>query len=147
MILLRPLYFYPICVLLGAALGFGLILTRNIPKTAQSVSSPQTRNTERHNTLKALATVLKQYQNDHHGLPYPLPLTPTEICTTQGPDCGKLVDLSYLVNSNYLESLPNDPIGSRIQYGSGYFISQDGTGGSIHLSAIRAENGDSIMVE
>jgi hypothetical protein len=148
-VLFKPLYFYSICVLLGAGFGFGLIFTQNVPGTVTSIpSTPQSRNSQRHATMQTLADALTKYRTDHHGLPAPLPTSPTETCITGGADCtsANLVDLSYLVNSSYIETLPNDPIGGHTQFGSGYLISQDGPGGTLHISTIRAEGVDTMVL-
>jgi hypothetical protein len=141
--LLRPAIFYPICIIVGILLGFGVIASGIIPPNAGvPTTTAASRNLERTNTLKSVAAALTKYKSDHQQLPYILPSTLTEICITGGDICANrhLVDLSYLVNGGYLESLPNDPVGGHTEYGTGYLIAQTGDG-TLYLKAARAEDG------
>jgi hypothetical protein len=144
---LRPIVFYPVCIVIGGLVGLSIIgLGLVSPKDAAPVSTPVSRNLERTNTLKSLAAALQRYQSEHQQrLPVRLPSSLTEICISSGEICVNrhLVDLSYLTADAYLESLPTDPVGGRVEYGTGYFIAQS-TEGVLYLKAARAEDGKTI---
>ena len=61
----------------------------------------------------------------------------TEICNTnlEDPDCTELIDLSIIVDENYISQIPVDPQGGVDPDGTGYFLAE----GSIILVAEKAE--------
>jgi hypothetical protein len=139
-----------LCVLTGVALGVGLIATHSAPGLAAlpPADTAAYRNSTRHNDLKYLYEALANYQRDHGSLPVQIPSTPTEICTSYGPNCisSKYMDLSFLITGgNYIETVPSDPLGTHIKWASGYVISRNADG-AVQLSAERTENSATITV-
>lgn len=107
-----------------------------------STNSPSSRNDQRKTNLASLQAALVSYRAAHNNtLPLTLPTLPTDICAGSSASCktAKLVDLNFLVNSGSIEALPNDPVGGKGRFTTGYAISRDKTG-NIYLTAPRAEN-------
>lgn len=108
-------------------------------------SLPEVRNTERSaETNDVLRAVLK-YRDDHSGtLSESITENYKEICRTSGDACAGLVDLSVLVQNNYISVIPADP-----QYagdnGSGYEIKKDATG-RVYVNAPKSEKGVTVSV-
>ena len=117
-----------------------------------SIRTSDQSNAQRVADVNTVATAVYQYAVDNPGI---LPPSvneledgiPTEVCNTSfksQPECDDLVDLSVLVQDNYLASIPSDPSVSPRNDGAGYQIVR--TGDSITVLAPLAIDGEVISV-
>ena len=129
-----------ISIVVIVAIGIALLLYF-LPR--KSVS--EARNTERSAEINDILRAVLQYRDDHGGaLPESINDSNKEICRSSGEACAGLIDLSVLVQNNYLLAIPTDP-----EYagdnGSGYEIKKDATG-RVYVSAPKSEEGVTISV-
>lgn len=129
-----------ISIIVIAVIGAAILLYF-LPKK----SLPKARNTERSAEINDILRALLKYRDDHGGvLPESIADNYKEICQTSGDACASLVDLSVLVQSNYLSVIPIDPEYAG-QNGNGYEIKKDATG-RIYINAPKSEQGVTISV-
>ncbi len=108
--------------------------------------TPANRNQDRQTDIQQIGQALVAYVQSNGHLPTHLPTKSTQICTNFGADCQSvhLVDLGYLMTEGvFLPGIPQDPLGGRVNWGSGFYISQL-SDGQVTISAPGAELGRTI---
>jgi hypothetical protein len=109
--------------------------------------TPANRNADRQAYIQQIGQALVSYVHDNSKLPWAIPTTSTQICTNMGADCQSmhLADLSYLMTGgNYLPGIPEDPSGGKVNWGSGFYISQL-SNNEVLITAPGAELGKTIQ--
>ena len=122
----------------------GVVRPFSRPAEAQTNTMAQ-RNDSRRANLRLMAVALTSYATTGKKYPVAIPNHQVGICTGVAAACKSagLIDLTFLISTGDIASLPSDPVGGHDRYSSGYAIGRDGTG-QILLSAPRAENGAEI---
>lgn len=132
----------PIAVLAVAA-GILFVTTRpdSFTRRVEDHNSPAARNTLREESIRAIASALKEYTATAPKTGLVLPASPTGICRGVTSSCRgtKLVDLNVLISRGYLDQIPSDPIGGYGRFVSGYEVMRSRETGEIVVSAPRAE--------
>lgn len=114
------------------------------PAEAQT-NTPAQRNDTRKANLRLMAAALTSYASAGKKYPVVIPSRQVGICSAAAANCkaAGLVDLTFLISTGDIASLPSDPVGGHDRYGSGYTIGRNADG-QLVLSAPRAENGNEI---
>jgi hypothetical protein len=137
------------CVLAGIGLGVLMIVAHIGPgiPPVQPASTPSYRNVQREQMLSELSSGLQQYYKDRGPLPVTLSNMYSQICDSYGAACQtkNYVDLSFLTTAgNYINNLPQDPLGGDIYAGSGFYIEKL-SDGQIRIKAAKAELGVTLQ--
>lgn len=110
------------------------------------------RNSQRVSDISHISTIVANYVKNVGDLPSNIPLNRTcasqgnEICRIGAENCENYVDLSAVVSSVGLSTLPVDPILTSDGNGTGYYISKDGNG-DILVCAPHSERNVSISIK
>jgi hypothetical protein len=117
------------------------------PLTIQP-TTPVMRDAVRKKALTSLAEAINSSYKLHGKYPFTNPKTETGICNGSTIHCRqvKLIDLNQVLSDGFLPSIPNDPIGGRGQYNSGFSLRHD-IDGSTYLLAPRTEGGSVLSVK
>jgi hypothetical protein len=139
---------YLIALVAIAIIGFGAkaIADNGQPApSGQAASTPELRNEVRKESLKLIAGAFHRYIAEVGPIPIKISATPAGICSGSTVNCKKYAraDMAFLISAGYLNSVPNDPVGGKDLYSTGYLISKDAAG-NIVLAAPRAEKGVTI---
>ncbi|MEO7617515.1 MAG: hypothetical protein ABIS59_01590 [Candidatus Saccharibacteria bacterium] len=142
-----------ILLLILIGIGFGVYLQTRPVKEATSPltiqpATPATRDAARKKSLTSLAEAISNSYKLHGKYPFTNPKVETGICNASSLHCKqvKLIDINQVISDGFLAAIPNDPIGGRGQYNSGFSIRHD-IDGSTYLLAPRTENGSILSVK
>lgn len=121
-------------------IGIILILATGIMVSVNpGIQFAQGRDANRQTDINNLFNSLMEYKlvNDGYWEDVTLPQEMTEICNTnlENADCSDLIDISVIVDQDYISKIPVDPQGGDDPDGTGYYIS----GGKLALVADNAE--------
>jgi len=123
-----------VITVIGTLLSIVLVSTQAIRQ--------RQRNAQRATDIASILNAVYQYALDNNSqLPSALTNATTTICRTNSV-CTNTIDLSVLVNGNYLSSIPNDPLSTST---SGYMIVKT-TSNRVTVIAALAEGSTTLSV-
>lgn len=142
-----------VCLIVLIGIAVSLYLGTRPPKEITSPltiqpTTPVARDAARKKALTSLAEAITSSYKLHGNYPFANPKTETAICNGSSFHCKqvKLLDLNQVLSDGLLPAIPNDPIGGRGQYNSGFTLRHD-LDGSTYLLAPRTENGSILSIK